>query len=152
MLSMTVCVCLDDNNGVMFNHRRQSQDRIQRERVIQLAKDSVLWMTPYTLTLYRPQLCSRPPIFIARDFDSPVAEDAFCIIEGACPANLIKKANRVVIYRWNRIYPADITFDMRLLAAPVWRLVNMETFNGSSHKEMTEEIWERANPNEKQSI
>ena len=27
---MNIIICLDDNNGMMFNKRRQSQDRILR--------------------------------------------------------------------------------------------------------------------------
>ena len=32
--SMKVIVCVDDNNGMMFNNRRQSRDRILIEDVV----------------------------------------------------------------------------------------------------------------------
>ena len=31
---MIVCVVVDDNNGMSFNNRRQSQDRILRENIL----------------------------------------------------------------------------------------------------------------------
>ena len=31
---MIVIACLDDNGGMMFNHRRQSQDRVLRWSVV----------------------------------------------------------------------------------------------------------------------
>ena len=32
---MRVIVCVDDNGGMLFNHRRQSRDRVLCERVLQ---------------------------------------------------------------------------------------------------------------------
>lgn len=34
---MIVIACLDDNGGMMFNHRRQSQDRMLRAHIAALA-------------------------------------------------------------------------------------------------------------------
>ena len=33
---MILIVCVDDHNGMMFNHRRQSQDRILRGDILEL--------------------------------------------------------------------------------------------------------------------
>ena len=33
---MVLIVCVDDHNGMMFNHRRQSQDRILRADILNL--------------------------------------------------------------------------------------------------------------------
>ncbi len=45
---MIVMVCLDDRNGMMFNHRRQSQDRVLRGEMLAQAGDRPLLVTPYT--------------------------------------------------------------------------------------------------------
>ena len=45
---MVLVVATDDQGGMMFNKRRQSQDRILRARILDLAKDSRLWMNAYT--------------------------------------------------------------------------------------------------------
>lgn len=39
---MRVIVCVDDNGGMLFNHRRQSRDRVLCERVLQMALMSVI--------------------------------------------------------------------------------------------------------------
>ena len=36
---MRVIVCVDDNGGMLFNHRRQSRDRVLCERVLQMADE-----------------------------------------------------------------------------------------------------------------
>ena len=33
---MILIVCVDDHNGMMFNHRRQSQDRVLRADILEL--------------------------------------------------------------------------------------------------------------------
>ena len=35
---MIVITCLDQKNGMMFNHRRQSQDSVLREHVAKLVE------------------------------------------------------------------------------------------------------------------
>ena len=39
---MIIMVCVDDNNGMMFNKRRQSQDRVLRQRMLELAGEKKL--------------------------------------------------------------------------------------------------------------
>ena len=39
---MNIIVCLDDKNGMMFNKRRQSQDRVLRQRMLELAGEKKL--------------------------------------------------------------------------------------------------------------
>ncbi len=45
---MTAILCLDDNNGMMFNHRRQSQDKQLRKQIISHLKGNPLWMNAYS--------------------------------------------------------------------------------------------------------
>lgn len=45
---MIVMVCVDDKNGMMFNKRRQSQDRVLRQHMLELAGDKKLWMNAYS--------------------------------------------------------------------------------------------------------
>ena len=41
---MKIIVCVDNQNGMMFNHRRQSQDRVLRKRILELTGGEKLWM------------------------------------------------------------------------------------------------------------
>ena len=46
---MIVCVAVDDNLGMTFNKRRQSQDRVLRERLLELTQGRDLWMNSYSV-------------------------------------------------------------------------------------------------------
>ena len=41
---MTAIICMDDKNGILFNRRRQSQDRLLREDLLRETGSSPLWM------------------------------------------------------------------------------------------------------------
>ena len=45
---MILMVAVDDNNGMMFNKRRQSQDRVLRDRIRKLCANGRLWVNHYT--------------------------------------------------------------------------------------------------------
>lgn len=45
---MITISCVDDKNGMMFNRRRQSQDRVVREHIIQMAGNPTIWMSAYS--------------------------------------------------------------------------------------------------------
>ena len=45
---MIIIASVDDNMGMMFNHRRQSQDRVLREHILEATKDGKLWMNHYS--------------------------------------------------------------------------------------------------------
>ena len=45
---MKVILVIDDDNGMMFNNRRQSQDRILREKILEISRESKLWMNAYS--------------------------------------------------------------------------------------------------------
>ena len=45
---MKMIFCIDDKNGMMFFGKRQSQDSVLREWIINYAKGSKLWMSPYS--------------------------------------------------------------------------------------------------------
>ena len=50
---MYIIICLDDNNGLAFNHRRQSQDRIVAEDISKTVGEKKLWITDYSRKLFQ---------------------------------------------------------------------------------------------------
>ena len=52
---MIVITCLDQKNGMMFNHRRQSQDCVLREHVAKLVANVPLWMNHYSAASLIPR-------------------------------------------------------------------------------------------------
>ena len=49
---MKLILCVDDNGGMAFNHRRQSRDRVLNEHILALCGMHRLWITPYTAKLF----------------------------------------------------------------------------------------------------
>lgn len=47
-------------------------------------------------------------------------------------------AEELVLYRWNRSYPGDVTFPWPLTG---WKLVETADFPGTSHEKITEEVY-----------
>ena len=51
---MILAVCIDDRNGMLFNGRRQSQDRVLREDLVREAGGGPLWMNAYSARQFDP--------------------------------------------------------------------------------------------------
>ena len=47
-------------------------------------------------------------------------------------------AEELVLYRWNRSYPGDVTFPWPLTG---WTLAETAYFPGTSHEKITEEVY-----------
>ena len=45
---MILITCVDNNMGMLFNHRRQSQDRVLKERILKSASGKIIWMNHYS--------------------------------------------------------------------------------------------------------
>ena len=66
----------------------------------------------------------------------------FCLVENKSLFNYENKINTLVIYKWNRLYPSDLYFDIDLKNNS-WQLINSEDFVGSSHEKITKETYRR---------
>ena len=126
--------------GMMFNHRRQSQDQILRERVLEETKDSMLWMNHYSAKQFSEGAV--PQINVDDSFMSEAGSGEYCFVEDCDITPYLRWVEKVILYRWNRRYPADQTFSVDL-AEGGWKLVHTEDFAGSSHDKITEEIYTR---------
>lgn len=133
---MTIYVTLDDNMGMMFNNRRQSQDKIVREHILKECTDGRLWMNEYTAKQFGKPLPEN--VIVDSGFLEKAADRDGCFVENTSLQPYINRIKRIVIYKWNRIYPADIYFDIRL---DDWKIVRTEEFAGSSHELITREEW-----------
>lgn len=134
---MKLMVVVDDDNGMMFNHRRQSQDSVLRERILQMSEDFVLWINGYT----KKQFGDIPPY--VRVSDTPLDEASngeFCFIEDRGVASYGENIEEFIIFRWNRKYPGDMKLDF-FPQDHGMELVKSEDFKGSSHEKITMEVW-----------
>lgn len=129
---MKVIVIVDDHMGMMFNHRRQSQDREVIHDIIQLTQSSRLLMSTYSSKLFNGYGIIDDELLENAD------KDDYCFIEEQ--QVLMENIDELVLYHWNRVYPADQYFyiDMNLL-----ELIETKEFCGYSHDKITREIYRR---------
>lgn len=141
-IQMILIVAVDDNNGMMFNKRRQSQDRVLRERIIALSAESRLWMNRYTEKQFTQDGRAAEHICVDDDFMTKAAPGEYSFVENIPAAPYEKLVERIVIFKWNRKYPGDFYFDIDLESGP-WHLASKEEFPGSSHEKITMEVYSR---------
>ena len=127
---MTIYVCLDDRNGMLFNKRRQSRDIKVLEDIRKSA--DVLTIDPFSEKLIQE---AEIPYVLAPE---EIPEDAHFFAEARDLSELLPRASKLVIYRWNRHYPADVRFEGDLSA---FRLESREEFPGKSHEIITKEVY-----------
>lgn len=128
---MKLIVCLDDNNGMMFNKRRQSRDKIQIENVLELCKGEKLYANEYSAKLF-------PENSVEIFEDIEVVSDGYCFAENILVDE--EFVEEIIVYKWNRLYPADTYFNIDL---ENWNLTEAVDFEGSSHEKITREIYVR---------
>ena len=140
---MIVIACVDNNMGMLFNQRRQSQDRVLRETILQRCEGHKLWMNSYSYKQFEKQAVNKDvTICVAEDFLTRAEAGDYCFIENADVANCSDKIEQIILFFWNRDYPTDFYFTVPVHSKP-WRLVSREDFCGSSHEKITEEVYSR---------
>lgn len=132
---MILIVCIDDRNGMAFNHRRQSRDRILTERIASLTTGKTLRLSPYSQKLF-----SSSNIVASDDYLAAAGTDEYCFVEREDVTPYEDKIKKIIVFRWNRLYPSDLRFEVDLT---VWHLASSEEFPGSSHEKITVEVYER---------
>ena len=132
---MIVIVCVDDQNGMLFNHRRQSQDRVLRQDLICETSGCVLRMNAYSLRQFKE---TPPNVRSSEDFLEQAGPGEFCFVEDRDLLPFADRLEKLILYRWNRRYPADFYFTIPLEG---WTLERREEFPGSSHETITKEVY-----------
>ena len=128
---MKLIVCLDDKNGMMFKKRRQSRDRVLIENVLELCKGEKLYTDEYSSKHF--------PENSVEVFDSiENVGNEYCFAENFTVNE--ENIEEIIVYKWNRLYPADIYFNIDLAG---WNLTETVDFEGSSHEKITREIYVR---------
>lgn len=133
-MALSVYVCLDDRGGMLFNGRRQSRDSrvfedIRREISVELLIDP-----------FSESLCRRSKIPY-RLLEGPLPENGDFFLESRDPMEAAA-AQRIVIYRWGRVYPADVRWELDLQEAG-FCLVERSEFPGTSHERICREVYAR---------
>ncbi|MBQ0083612.1 MAG: ribonuclease Z [Clostridiales bacterium] len=130
---MTVILCVDDDFGMTFFGKRQSSDKKLTERLLQ---NENLIISPFSAKLFEGQ-----NVKISENPLGQADENSVCFIENENPADYIEKADKIILYKWNRRYPSDKKLDRALLEN--FRLSGTEEFEGNSHEKITQETYIR---------
>ena len=153
---MKIIVCVDNQNGMMFNHRRQSQDRVLRKRILELTGGKKLWMNAYSQKQFLQDLQGngtmperQEPSGQSGQLGQIQVDDAFlekagtgeyCFVEDMDVVPYESRIEEVILYHWNRDYPADMYFKVDLSG---WNLAETQEYAGFSHEKITEERYVR---------
>ena len=133
---MVLVVCVDDRYGMLFNGRRQNSDRAVTKKIMELSAGNKLYMNRYSSGLF-PENIS---ICINDDFLTKAAMGDYCFVENIDVSPYISNAEKIVIFRWNRRYPADLHFPKQVLDGG-WKVEYSLDFTGSSHERITMEVY-----------
>ena len=135
---MILIAAADEGGGLTFHNRRQSQDRILRQHILTITEGKRLWMDAYSARQFAGM--DAPQITVAEDFLSRAESGDYCFIE-RCPSPFPPVLiSQVILFRWNRRYPSDAPFPIRL-EPPGWVMACTEDFAGYSHRKITKGVW-----------
>ena len=134
---MKLIVCLSEDSGMMFNRRRQSRDRVLTADMIAHTQNTALWVSPYSAPLFGEDC---PHLQVDAQPASVASFGDFCFVEDTTLPQNVDTVDEILIYRWNRHYPSDVFFDLDMSA---FHLCESTEFVGSSHDNITKEIWKK---------
>ncbi|QIB69336.1 ribonuclease Z [Aminipila butyrica] len=135
---MIVITCIDDHNGLMFNNRRQSKDFVVQRDIIEIVKHRPIYMSEYSYKMFAD--FHSPNIRVEDESLLKAKQGEYCFVENQRLLNYEDKIEKMIIYRWNREYPADVFLDLSLDS---WKRVETEDFKGSSHEKITREVYRK---------
>lgn len=133
---MKLIFCIDDKKGMMFFGKRQSQDSVLREWIINHTTGSKLWMSTYSAKQFRDQT----NYVVDDNYTTNAMVGDFCFIEDK--GYSLDNVSEIILCKWNRKYQADKVFDIDLKANG-FKKVSSEDIKGSSHDKITIETYKK---------
>lgn len=135
---MILIVCVDKNNGMLFNRRRQSRDKVLIEHIIEISKDKNLWIKHFSKDVFEQYKLKN--LIIDDELLNKAGSEDYCFVEDILPSKITGKFDKIIVYNWNRKYPADLYFDIDITD---WILESEIDFKGNSHDKITQKIYKR---------
>ncbi len=134
---MELIVCVDDKGGMLFNNRRLSRDVCVCEQVVQMVGNSRLLMNTYSAKLFE----NKAVIVLDDPIEKAMSED-YIFVENMDLNGIMHRFTKVILFKWNRIYPSDLQFPMDELQSQ-FKLTFTKDFPGNSHEKITMEVYVR---------
>ena len=139
---MIVILTLDDNNGMLFNHRRQSRDAIVNEKIFEIIGDKKLFVNNFTWKMLKYK---EDNLNVTEHFLDVAGNGDFCFVEDKPLSDYLDKIEAIYVFKWNRVYPCDFALDINL---EEWNCTSFEEFAGFSHDSIYLEKMKRGNDHE----
>ncbi|MBE5935230.1 MAG: hypothetical protein E7262_05500 [Lachnospiraceae bacterium] len=162
---MKLIVCVDKNNGMMFNNRRQSRD-IEVIKDILGNIDGSLWIGQYSKELFVDYFEKNNITFEQLDnniinasidgkkFEIVVDEkrgveyyfiernvnDLLMELDNETVKDYTNNIDEIILYNWNKVYPADVQFEVDLSQ---YSKVESVEFKGNSHDVITKYVYSK---------
>ncbi len=118
---------------MLFNHRRVSRDRAVTDKVREMTEGKRLWIRKISEKLFESN------VIIDEDMLHKAGTDDYCFVEDVSVSELLDKIDALYVFKWNRKYPSDLSFDKENFAT--FHLEATEEFAGRSHEKITLERW-----------
>lgn len=128
---MKLLVCIEMRNGILFNHRRVSQDRVVTEDILK-ESEGKLWIGEYSRSLFKEQ--SSCELKVDDEYRKKAGSEEWCFVETELDSEIAKNTDELVVYQWNRRYPADTFMKLDLKE---WEELSQEELKGFSHEKIT---------------
>lgn len=127
---MTLILWTGKNGELLFHRRRCSRDRAVVADILTLYQPSDLCVSPYSAPLF-------PDAHIISDLSE--AEGKTLFLEDLPLSSALDKAQKLLVYRFDRVYPADVTLQI----PNGFALRESTEFTGFSHQKITREVYEK---------
>ena len=135
---MIIIACVDDNNGMLFHQRRQSRDIALYNRILQLTEGKRLLMNEYSAKQFLKE--EHQNVIVQSDFLDIAQGQDYCFVENVDISQYGNDIQKIILYRWNRVYPADYYFQFPI-NKDIWKLQKVSDIKGNSHDMITEEVY-----------
>ncbi len=130
---MKVIVCLDDNNGMLFNNRRQSRDSLLIEHIMSGSGDEKLNILEFSKGLFT-QYAGKINVV------TEIKCEGVYFIENVDLTEFVDMIDEITVYKWNRAYPADFYCNIDFSGFVV---KDVYEFTGNSHEKITKIVYGR---------
>ena len=133
---MTLITRLDPKGGMLFNNRRQTIDYEVVDMICKTAGDK-LYISPFSEKYFTDKA-----VRILGDPLKDAPDDAAVFIEDIDFFGYIHRIDKIIVFRWNEVYPADrsLSFDPTEVG---FRRLGEIKFSTKVHKDVKKEIYKR---------
>ena len=138
MRNITVAITVDDKMGLAFNKRRQSRDRLLIDDLCKKT-DKDIYISSYSALLFEEH---KERVKIVDDPLRDCPDGGFCFVEMTELSPYVESISTLIVYHWNRLYPADKRLDIDVTNCG-FKMTAKYEFVGSSHDKITKGTYQK---------